>query len=414
MSTRMVRCTRCGRWSPSDTKYCRYCGEAVDPALITELQWLYGALNDLDIRISRGEGSQTITALRDGYRERYLTLHHVTVERHLVTTSPLPAAASPNISAATKPSVAAPESPVTPEVPVAPVEQRPTGPVFTWQAFLSEQAIAIMMYMGGFLGLVAMLSFEIGGWQSLDLTIKLGAIILVYLAFGTLGLVMRRLPRLHTVGGAYLGVFALMTPLLALGIYRFGLQAAGFSGAAMLSLSSAYAAIIYLALAWRTTFITYAYLGWSAMVLAALTIVFWADAPRESFVFVLAAVSLLLLLPGLFRRFPLAALLETPALQLGIVTSLAAGAGTLFIWLALSIRAISDTPFLISSTPPPQFSTTVYALAAGTLVPLAVGWSSLARRLPGSLDEQERAARLNVVDWLIVAAATHAVIALAA
>ena len=93
------------------------------------------------------------------------------------------------------------------------------------------------MYMGGFLGLVAMLSFEIGGWQSLDLSVKLGAIILVYIAFGILGLVMRRLPRLRTVGGAYLGVFALMTPLLALGIYRFGLQAAGFSGAAMLSLS---------------------------------------------------------------------------------------------------------------------------------------------------------------------------------
>ena len=55
---------------------------------------------------------------------------------------------------------------------------------------------------------------------------------------------MRRLPRLHTVGGAYLGVFALMTPLLALGIYRFGLQAAGFPGAAMLSLSAGYAAII--------------------------------------------------------------------------------------------------------------------------------------------------------------------------
>ena len=50
-----------------------------------------------------------------------------------------------------------------------------------------------MMYMGGFLGLVAMLSFEIGGWQSLDLSVKLGAIILVYLAFGALGLVVRRM-----------------------------------------------------------------------------------------------------------------------------------------------------------------------------------------------------------------------------
>ena len=172
----------------------------------------------------------------------------------------------------------------------------------SWQAFLSEQAIAIMMYMGGFLGLVAMLSFEIGGWQSLDLSVKLGAIILVYVAFGALGLVMRRLPRLHAVGGAYLGVFALMTPLLALGIYRFGFQAAGFPGAAMLSLSAGYAAIIYLALAWRTRFVTYAYLGWSAMILALLAAVYWADAPREALVFALAVASLLLLLPGIFHR----------------------------------------------------------------------------------------------------------------
>jgi hypothetical protein len=420
MSTKLLRCLNCGRLSPAEASYCRFCGEAVDPVLIAELQWLYGALNDLDTRIARGEGAHTITALRDEYRDRYLAARRApTAEKSAAPVWPAAVAAQPAASVAP----VAPVAPaIAPTVPVAAsasasaptVPPRPAGPIFSWQAFLSEQAIAIMMYMGGFLGLVAMLSFEIGGWQSLDLGVKLGAIILVYLAFGTLGLVVRRLPRLRAVGGVYLGVFALMTPLVALGIYRFGLQAAGFSGAAMLSLSSAYAAIVYLALAWRTRFMTYAYLGWSAMIVAALAIVFWADVPRESLVFALAVVSLALIVPGLLHRFSLAALLETPALQLAAVTSLAATAGTLYLWLMLAIRAIADTPLSPSPTLPPEVSTAVYALSSCTLVLVAAAWSYLARRLSGSLEESARAGWLNVTDWLVVVAATHAAIALAA
>lgn len=432
MSIKMLRCLRCGRLSSPGTIYCPFCGEAVDPALVAELQWLYGALNDLDTRITRGEGDHTITALRDEYRTRYLAVRKApasaAAERSPATATAVPLWPAVPSAAATTPAsstqnapvepttpvaapVAAPARPAMPAAPAIPAEPRP---VFSWQAFLSEQAIAIMMYMGGFLGLVAMLSFEIGGWQSLDLSVKLGAIILVYIAFGILGLVMRRLPRLRTVGGAYLGVFALMTPLLALGIYRFGLQAAGFSGAAMLSLSSAYAAIVYLALAWRTRFATYAYLGWSALILSLLAVVYWVDAPREALIFALAVASIALLLPGIFHRLAIAALLETSATQLAAVTAIAAAAGTLFLWLTLSVRAIADTPFALTTMAPPHLSSGVYALSAATLALVAVGWSHVARRLTASLEPAIRATQLNVLDWLILAAATQAAIAIAA
>ena len=169
-------------------------------------------------------------------------------------------------------------APVAAVPPVA-VPPGPPQPVFSWRAFLAEQAIAIMAYMGGFLLLIATLSFEIGGWQALSLGLKLGAVCAVYVLFGLLGLTFRRSERLRTVGGAYLAVFALLTPLLALGIYRFGLQAAGFSAAGMLCLSSFYAAIIYLTLAWHTRFLTYAYLGWTGVIVGALAAVFWAEAP---------------------------------------------------------------------------------------------------------------------------------------
>lgn len=420
MGKQMLRCTYCGSVPPPGATYCPFCGEAVDPALVAELQWLYGALNDLDTRIAHGEGGQTITALRDEYRDRYLTARRAPAPAASApSAAPASLSPSPDPVAAASAAASAPTSPASATQPVAPLAPptpapRPEGPVFSWQAFLSEQAIAIMMYMGGFLGLVAMLSFEIGGWQSLDLRVKLGAIIVVYIAFGALGLFMRHRPRLHAVGGAYLGVFALMTPLLALGIYRFGLQAAGFSGAAMLCLSSAYAAIIYLALAWRTRFVTYAYLGWSALVLAALAAVFWAHAPGETVIFALAFVSLLLLLPSLFRLFDFADLLETPALQLAAVTSLAAAGGTLFLGLALATRNIDETPLAVSSAAPPQYSTAAFALAACTLVLVACAWSYLARGLTRAQEEATRAGRLNVVDWVVVATATQAVIALAA
>ena len=166
MSTKMLRCLNCGRVSPAGGSYCQFCGEAVDPALIAELQWLYGALNDLDTRIARGEGAHAISTLRNEYRDRYLAARRAPATEKaaapvwpaaILAASGLPFT-TPAESGTTTP--AAPTSPAaTPTPTPAPTaEPRPAGPIFSWQAFLSEQAIAIMMYMGGFLGLVAMLS----------------------------------------------------------------------------------------------------------------------------------------------------------------------------------------------------------------------------------------------------------------
>ena len=70
-----------------------FCGEAIDPALVVELQWLYGALNDLDTRIARGEGAHTITALRDDYRTRYLAIRRAPPPRRPPRPSPPPSLA---------------------------------------------------------------------------------------------------------------------------------------------------------------------------------------------------------------------------------------------------------------------------------------------------------------------------------
>ncbi|HEU4784194.1 MAG TPA: hypothetical protein VFS83_12710, partial [Ktedonobacterales bacterium] len=134
MSTKMLRCLNCGRVSSAGASYCQFCGEAVDPALIAELQWLYGALNDLDIRIARGEGAHTITTLRDEYRDRYLAARRAPVAENaaasvwpaaILAASGLPftttAASETTTSAApTAPAAPAPTSAPAPTAPPQP------------------------------------------------------------------------------------------------------------------------------------------------------------------------------------------------------------------------------------------------------------------------------------------------------
>jgi hypothetical protein len=201
--------------------------------------------------------------------------------------------------------------------------------VFSWRAFVAEQAIAIMAYLGGFLLLVATLAFEVGGWQDLANGVKLAAVMAVYVIFGALGFALRRSAHLRTVGRAYLGVFALMTPLVALAVYRFELQALGFPVAGMVCITAAYAAAIYLILGQRTGFLAYGYLGWASLALAALAIVPWAGAAGEWYVVALAAVSCVLIATARLSARRLVATVTAPALHLAAATSIAAAFGTL-------------------------------------------------------------------------------------
>lgn len=413
-------CPRCGTASPPGMRYCPTCGEVIEPELIATLRWLYTSLRDLDARIAAGQGQRTLEQLRDEYRERYLALR--TPAPAAVTRAPdasavaaVPVASVPaNDASAPAPDLPAPVSSGTQSAGQGSAQPpRPPQPVFSWRAFLAEQAIAIMAYMGGFLLLVATLSFEIGGWQALSLGVKLGAVCAVYAVFGVLGFFFRRSPRLRMVGGAYLAVFALLTPLLALGIYRFGLQGAGFPVAGMLCLSAWYASVIYLMLAWHTRFATYAYLGWTALLVGALAAVRWADAPTTAWLLALALAGIILLVPLLLRRrvqrVPVPAVLEPPATQLGALVSAVALAGT-------TLQAISLAP-QGSSTPDAVDVATVaaLALAAVALVPLTAGWSLALRHIVPPSARASRLALVNgLVDWLIAATFAQAVLIVAA
>ncbi|HEY7976280.1 MAG TPA: hypothetical protein VID72_13110, partial [Ktedonobacterales bacterium] len=292
-------CARC-RWANTPgARYCAHCGEPLDPTLIAELQRLYTLLTELDAQVAAGLGQGTVQALRDTIRERYLA------QRMPQRPSGAPAGAAPATVPLSKPAATMPAAaPVAASVvaPTAAAAPQPHGPVFSWRAFIAEQAIAVMAYLGGFLLLIATLTFEVGGWQALPDLAKLAGVLAVYILFGLLGAALRRSTSLRTVGRVYLGIFALMTPLAALAVYRFELQARGFPIAGMICIASGYAAVVYLSLAARTRFVTYAYLGWATLLLAALAIPPWALLAQAWWIPIANIMALALLTPHFLRR----------------------------------------------------------------------------------------------------------------
>jgi hypothetical protein len=358
-----LRCPQCQTVSPADARYCLRCGEAIGAELVTELQGLAAVLRDLDDRIAAGKGAQTIEQLRDEYAERYQRLRYAPSKEARPlgpVTKPLPGAqtgevkktlltpAAPPATAASRPPTAqvpaeplARASSVLPRQPGGPMQPTPPAPqasaaqaapppqrhAFSWRAFITDQAIAIMAYLGGFLALVATLTFVVSKGQNLPM-LSLTVICAVYLAFGGAGLALRRSTDLRTVRRVYLGVFAFMTPLVMLAIYRFALKDFNVPVAAMLCIAALYAAIVYLALTVETRFLTYAYLGWTSLMVSALAIVPWVNSTLRPEVrlnwwaFVLGVMTLVLLIPRLLRaRLPVFALLHEPATQLAVLAT---------------------------------------------------------------------------------------------
>lgn len=357
-----LRCPQCRTVSPADALYCSLCGEAIGPELVSELRGLAVVLRDLDERIAAGKGALTVQELRAEYAERYRRLRRAPPKETKVAappTKPLPAmppggfkkplatpaaaqaqplpeeqpqpVAEPLARAAStlprQPGMSMPLPAPTSQTFAAQAAPQPQRHAFSWRAFITDQAIAIIAYLGGFLALVATLTFVVSQGQTYP-KLSLAVICVLYLLFGGAGMALRRSTDLRTVRRVYLGVFAFMTPLVMLAIYRFALQDFNVPVAGMLCVSAIYAAVIYLALMVETRFLTYAYLGWTSLMVAGLAIVPWVNNTLRQEVrlnwwaFVLGVLTLVLLAPRFLRaRFPIFELLHEPATQLAVLAT---------------------------------------------------------------------------------------------
>ena len=399
MQSPEIRCPRCQQTSPPGTQYCPKCGEILDKALIAELQWLAVNMRVLDKRIAEGKGEQTVAALREEYFTRYQDIRRARPSAAAPAAQPASPRASEQISAPVGvgtpeaellPPLPTPPAPVHPAAaatsapqPAAPAQAAPPAPVFSWQAFVSDQAIAIMAYLGGFLALVATLTFVVSKSATLP-TLTLEVVSGVYVAFGIIGFGMRRSERLRTVGRVYLGVFALMTPLVALALYRFELQSLNVPVAGMLCISALYAMVVYLGLAVQTRFLTYAYLGWAALIVAAIAFIPWTHIDWQWWVFILGLITLVLLVPRQLRGLPtLAALLGEPAIQVAALTTIPTVIGVQVLG-AVGLDQLVY-PYAFPNLP---IAAAPLALGACILVPITAGWRLT---VPGWRPQQQHA-----------------------
>ncbi|HEU5369526.1 MAG TPA: hypothetical protein VFU69_13725, partial [Ktedonobacterales bacterium] len=264
----------------------------------------------------------------------------------------------------------------------------PAGPVFSWRAFAAEQAIAIMAYIGGFLALIATLTLAISTGQNLP-TLALIVIALVYVSFGAGGFGLRRVERMRTVSRVYLAVFALMTPLVALALYRYELQSLNVPAAGMLCISAVYATIVYLGLAVQTRFATYAYLGWVALIVAALAIIPWFHIDLSWWVFDLGVTTLALLGPHHLRQHQRPGILAEPATQTAALATVPVVIGV----QALGIIGLTQT-LVPGAFPTIYIDAGALALGACIQVPITAGW----RLTAPSWRPRQQAAIIDTID----------------
>ena len=435
-----VACLQCGLPVQPQTQYCPRCGEPTDPTLVEQLRSYYAALQLLDRSIGKGESQRTLQEVRDEYYAWYMANRNAgggAVRR----SEPAPAwPTAPPLSAATPAPVTASGAfasgaPALPPRPVIPSAPPPTD-LFSFRAFLAEQAIALIAYVAGFLLVVATLlnvvraagiSSRLIGSQlekgHLDGT-NLALTALAYLLLGGGGLVLRQARRLRTFGQALLVMSFVMVPVLALAVYLVLPQTAPVTPPQIVLLAAAYGATMYLLLAWRTRSTLLAYLGWSSAVTTALVVIpaLPFALPVEWYALALAASAIGLLL--VYRGLPWRGLaqssgvapaagaatvdhaqmgLRRPAMHVALLTSLAA-----FVWCeALALNSVEAT----ISQRPNSISQPAFAAAATAVTALALLWYGTVRVFPLGLHARIRDTLLDVVAGLIAGLSAQAVAA---
>lgn len=382
------RCPKCHQVSPVGTRYCPTCGEPLDPALAAEVYELYATLRDLDARLAAGKGGESIQQLRDAYRTRYLEQHpnattpEQILEQRWLYRALLDLDARLTASGGALTVAALREAYLARYLairagPTAVERRAPTGPAFSWEAFLQEGAIALMAYLGGFLLVVAAFTLTVGSWTGLSDATKVVLVVGVHILFLVLGLVLRgtRRSSLRTVGNAYLAVFALLLPVVALAIYRFALQNVSVPLAGIICVAAGYGVVIYLLLAWHTRQAAYGYLAGAALLVALEAGLGWSGLPSEWWIAVLGLGALALLLPSVPRLAGDGAALARTARQVSLAATIVAGASAFVLGAVVTLSDLTGG----SGTSSVHWNL-VLLVTWGILLALGVGWSAAVRR----------------------------------
>ncbi|HEV2581869.1 MAG TPA: hypothetical protein VGT44_13530, partial [Ktedonobacteraceae bacterium] len=365
---RVTHCECCGLLLEESTEECPLCRYPLDPE--KEERFLLAAIEDLQRAVTYGGSNLRVIDLLARYRVRLKTLHE---KRSLPVPAAPPVAEAPRAEVAPPP-VAAPV-PAPAAAPreveaVVPVAQPPAPRrVFSWKAFLADQAINIVASLGAFLILIGALGFTA---TTSNLLLAFFIVFAVHAVFGITGSVTYRFASFRVVATIYSVIYVLLVPLVGFSAYR--LIAGNYialSVPVLVAIAATYAASVYTLLAIYQRFPLFAYLGIAALAVAdmavasALALGYWW---WPSMLMILALPSLVSVQQSADTLWLFAgnrAVLREPV---RIFAYIFAGI------CALGVLTIAGYSFLLDASGTPQTEVR-YSLLSLTL--LALLWSSL-------------------------------------
>ena len=144
---------------------------------------------------------------------------------------------------------------------------RPPGP--TLREFFGEHSILLLSYVGAFLLIVAAVLYEVYAIGQLSGGLRFAGVLAVDLVFGAAGWACLRSRRMRLVGNAYVAIFALLAPLVAVAAYVFlGLRQRGISVEVAQLLTGSALTVLYGVLCLRLRSHAYGYLALIALPVA--------------------------------------------------------------------------------------------------------------------------------------------------
>jgi hypothetical protein len=102
-----------------------------------------------------------------------------------------------------------------------PTPLAPSAPPVSLRDLFAEHSVVILASLGAFLLVVATVLFELYGTVGLGGEVRLGAVIALNLVFAAAGYLAHRQERLRAVGSIYIGLAAVLLPLVGLAAWTF-------------------------------------------------------------------------------------------------------------------------------------------------------------------------------------------------
>jgi hypothetical protein len=172
---------------------------------------------------------------------------------------------------------------------------KPVNAETFWANWYSNNSINLLLYIGAFL-IVTSASIFVGfQWETISGVVKASLLTLCAVAFFISGLWFYSIPKIRSAGNTFIGIGALLIPILGSAWYTFVLQNVGIAAGVVWLTTSIIAGLLYITLSIRLHNRFYAYLSTFASLSFTLSVVQTMNLPDSFFILGAANASIVLL-----------------------------------------------------------------------------------------------------------------------